>query len=104
MAYKMTVQRTYDGLEGFKRKGDVIDVISKNRAEQLAKLGFATYRGAQGQDDKGIITVKPTERLDAAKTHAELDSFVKEFKLAGIPTKEDGANMDARRLAILAAL
>lgn len=104
MAYEMKALRTFDGLEGFKKPGEKLEVVSKNRAEALYKAGYAEYVGDQGQDENGVITPSKLELLEEAKTHAELDDLVREFGLSDIPTKDDGATMAQRKQAMQAAL
>jgi hypothetical protein len=64
-------------------------------------------------DDNATVTLLLTDKeetegvdldevLEAARTHAEVDTVVKEFGFEGIPTKADGATLAERKAAIIA--
>lgn len=102
MSMKMKARRRFVGIEGDLLKGEVFEPATASRARALEKAGLASFVETNPENTEAFK--EPGERVDAAKTHKDLDGLVLEYNLANIPTKEDGANMDERKTAIKAAL
>lgn len=57
-----------------------------------------TLQLSEDEQEQGVDL---DEVLEAARTHAEIDSIVSEFDFKGIPTKSDGATLAERKKAII---
>lgn len=66
---KLKATQTFDGIEGFVRKGDVFVVSSQERADKLHKLGFVedVDQDAPVNQDKPLSDYKVDELKEKAK-------------------------------------
>ena len=102
MSMTMIGRRRFVGAEGDIQRGQEFEPATASRARALERAGLAKFKETNPENTEAFKG--PGERVNEAKTHAELDKLVSEFNLADIPTKADGANMEERKTAIKGAL
>lgn len=66
MAVKMKAVRSFEGTEGFIRRGDIFEVETQERADELSRLELATTDGADG------------DVTNYAQRNAELEDMTKD--------------------------
>lgn len=102
MGYKMKALKTFDGVEGFVKKGEEVEVVSKTRALALEERKLAKF---VGEEEKKKTELSAEERIDAVTKHDDLTALVNELSLEDVPAKgEEGATLEKRKEAAKAAL